>query len=243
MLAAAVELYRNRLLADSQALGYLARRGFGRDVVEQAQLGFAADDELARYLAWRNLPVHAARRCGLLDAEGHDRMIGRIIIPEVRQGEPVWLVGRALDPDVSKPKYLGLPGRKPLLGWDLASTDLRGVYLVEGPLDMLALRQWGVPALALCGTRVLPESVSLLTRWGRVYTVLDADAAGQEATAHLVQALGSRVIPVALPPGIKDPAELAPRPDGEALFRAAIRAAVGRDLGKSPGIQDEAHRA
>jgi DNA primase len=76
-----------------------------------------------------------------------------------------------------------------------------------------------------------------------VYAVLDADAAGQEASAHLVQALGSRVIPVALPPGIKDPAELAPRPDGDALFRAAIGVAVGCDLGTSQVSQEEAGSA
>lgn len=243
VLAAAMELYRNQLLADPGALSYLASRGFARDFVERARLGFAADGGLARYLAWRNLPVHAARRCGLLDNDGHDRMFGRIIFPEVRKGEPVWLIGRALDSDLPEPKYLGLPGRKPLLGWDLASRDERGVCLVEGPLDMLTLQQWGVPALALCGTSLLPETVSLLTRWRRVYAVLDADAAGQEATARLVQSLGSRVIPVALPPGTKDPAELAPRPDGDALFRAAIGAAVGCDLGISPGHQEEAGSA
>ena len=40
-----------------------------------------------------------------------------------------------LDDDEFVPKYLGLPGRKPLLEWDAASGDLRGVCVVEGPLD------------------------------------------------------------------------------------------------------------
>ena len=53
----------------------------------------------------------------------------------------------------------------------------------------------------------------------------DNDTAGQEGTARLVETLGSRVIPVALPLDVKDPAELAPLPDGEALFATAIREA------------------
>jgi len=63
-LAAAVELYRNRLLSESRALAYLASRGFGRDVVERAHLGYAAGDELVPYLVWRGASVAAARRLG-----------------------------------------------------------------------------------------------------------------------------------------------------------------------------------
>jgi DNA primase len=92
--------------------------------------------------------------------------------------------------------------------------------------NLLTLQQWGVPGLALCGTGVSSITLRLLGQWERLYAVLDADAAGQEATAQLLEALGSRLIPMALPPSTKDPAELAPLPDGSVLFRAAIRQAV-----------------
>ena len=161
-------------------LTYLAERGFGKEVVEQAQLGYAAGGELVPYLAWRGLPAHAARRAGLLDSDGRERLAGRIVFPEVRDGEPIWLIGRLLDADSQDPRYLGLPGVKPLLGWEDADRDRRGTCLVEGPLDLLALRQWGVPGLALCGTGPSPDTVAQLARWDRLYVVLDADAAGQE---------------------------------------------------------------
>ena len=155
------------------------------------RIGFAAGDELVPYLAWRGVPVSAARRVGLLRADGRERLAGRIVFPEIRQRQPIWLIGRLLEPADDLPRYLGLPGPKPLLGWDQASRDRRGVCVVEGPLDLLALQQWGVPGLALCGTGVSPATLqprpvgAPVRRDGR-------DAAGGEATARLAAALGSR---------------------------------------------------
>jgi len=225
-LDAAVELYANRLLGDRRALEYLAGRGFARDVLVQQRIGLAAGDELVPYLAWRHVPASAARRVGLLRADGREMLAGRIVFPELRHRQPVWLIGRVLEAPDDLPRYLGLPGPKPLLGWDQASRDRRGVCIVEGPLDLLALQQWGVPGLALCGTGFNATTVQLLGQWERLYAVLDADVAGQEATTRLTEAFGSRVIPVQLPPSAKDPADLALLAKGSTLFCAAIRDAV-----------------
>src|SRR5947209_11400967 len=62
VLAAAVELYTNRLMADEAALGYLAARGFGRELLERERIGFAAGAELVSYLAWRGLAPQRAHR-------------------------------------------------------------------------------------------------------------------------------------------------------------------------------------
>jgi DNA primase len=175
-------------------LKYLATRGFARDVLVQQRIGFAAGDELVPYLAWRNVAASAARRVGLLLADGRERLAGRIVFPEIRQCQPLRLIARILAPADDLPRYLGLPGPKPLLGWDQASRDRRGVCVVEGPLDLLALQQWGVPGLALCGTGLTPTTLHLLGQWERLYSVLDADAAGQEAATRRLEAFGSRVI-------------------------------------------------
>src|SRR5262249_17336791 len=153
VLAAAVDLYTNRLQRDKAALDYLAGRGFGRHLLERENVGFALGDELEPYLRWRQLPVAAAMRVDLLRDHRGEVLGGRIVFPEFRQGHAVWLIGRLLDSsELGRPRYLGLRGPKPLLGWDEASRDLRAVCLVEGPLDLLALRHWGVPGVALCGT-------------------------------------------------------------------------------------------
>jgi DNA primase len=222
-----VDLYRNRLLYDPAPLAYLAGRGFERDVVEQSRLGYAVGDELVPYLNWRGLSIRAARKIGLLDVDNQERFAGRIVFPEYRAAQPVWMVGRTLAADV-EPRYLGMPGAKPLLGWDDAIVDRRGVCLVEGPLDLLALRKWGVPAMGLCGTYVSEASLNELAGWKRLYVALDGDDAGGEATDELVRRFGESVIRVQLPLGAKDPAELALRPDGAGLFAVALRAAVER---------------
>lgn len=230
VLTAAVDLYRNRLLHDPGVLAYLAARGFERDIVEQARLGFAAGDELIPYLNWRGLSIRAARRAGLIDTNNQERFAGRVVFAEYRREQPVWLVGRALDADL-EPRYLGLRGGKPLLGWEAAVLDRRGVCLVEGPFDLLALRKWGVPAMGLCGTYLSEASLNQLADWKRLYAALDADEAGEEATNELVRRFGPRLIRVMLPPGAKDPADLATRPDGAEIFACALRNAIERHLG------------
>jgi DNA primase len=110
VLSAAMELYRNRLLVDGEALHYLMGRGLQPDTIEQAQLGLAVCHVLVRYLASRRLPIESARRCGLIRASKKERLAGRLVIPEIRDGYPVWMAGRLLNPSPDEPKYLGLYG-------------------------------------------------------------------------------------------------------------------------------------
>lgn len=237
-LAAAVELYSNRLFSEPPALAYVTRRGLDRSTLEQCRVGYAAGDELVAYLRWRRLPVQAAVRAGLLTRRGGEFLAGRIVVPEVRHGQPVWLIGRAIGADERVPRYLALPGRKPLLGWE-TSCHSRWVIVTEGPFDWLTLRQWGLPALALVGTHVRADVLRALCRFECIYLALDNDEAGHAATADLVQTLGPRAIPLTLT-DVKDVADLALHPRGRKAFMRALRQAeasgeVGRLRHSIPG--------
>ena len=157
---------------------------------------------------------------------------GRIVFPEIRQGNPVWFIGRSLHESDDFPRYLGLPRSKPLLdGTPPAATF--AVYVssrVPWIFSRCASGEFRVSAL--CGTRLHPERLAELGRWTRLYAALDADhRGGLEATApSLVEAFGHRVIPIRLPQDVKDPADLAPRADGDSIFGAAIRDAVARQV-------------
>src|SRR5207237_736377 len=93
-LTAAVECYARRLAAEPRALGYLASRGVDLATLQECRLGYAAGDDLARFLHRRGLPLGAARRVGLLRRDGAELMAGRVVVPEVRAGQPIWLIGR-----------------------------------------------------------------------------------------------------------------------------------------------------
>jgi len=233
-LQAATAVYHHRLLTDPPALAYLEQRGIDGSVVHSCRIGYAAGDELVPYLRWCRLPLGPALRLGLLDHTGREFLAGRIIVPEVRDGRAVWLVGRLLEPVVraerddgeAPPRYLALRGAKPLLGAELARGSAT-VIVVEGVFDLLTLRNWGYPAVALVGTHTRADIVDQLRSFQRVYLVLDQDDAGLEATLKLVDSLGPTAVPVALPDGFKDVAELAPRADGHELFAGALLEAVG----------------
>jgi DNA primase len=228
VLQAAVTTYHQCLLGDQQALAYVVGRGIDRATLERCRVGYAAGGQLLPLLAWRDLPLWAALRTGLLDHHGQEHLAGRIVVPELRQGRPTWLIGRCLDtsPADDRPKYLCLPGRKPLLGWEQARAQPT-VCLVEGAFDFLVLRMWGYPVLALLGTELRHELLDDLRAFRRVYLVLDGDDAAIEATCKLMEQIGPTAVGVALPDDVKDVAELAVRPDGQAVFAGALLAAVG----------------
>jgi DNA primase len=237
-LAAAVELYQSQLHNHPAALDYLAGRGLDQPTLEQCRVGYARGNALIPYLRWRRLPLAAALRVGLLRPDGGEYFARRIVVPEIRRGQPIWLIGRMIDPVDEEPRYLSLPGAKPLLGWDAARTR-RAVCVVEGVFDWLALRCWGIPAIALAGIHANRRTLRTLARFDRVYLVFDTDEAGQRSTRLIAQTLGPRAIPVTLP-GAKDVAELAARPGGKLAFAAALRAVTPDSATPSPLIDSDA---
>ena len=219
-LAAAVDLYHNRLLSEADALAYLQNRGIDRSTLLRCGVGFAAGNDLGTYLRWRGLPIAPAIGMGLLRHDGRDFLAGRIVVPELRSGQPIWLVGRTLGSSRNAPKYLALPGRKPLLGLG-ALTDACSVWVCEGVFDWLTLRVWDYPAVALSGTQARTSLLRVLERFERIYLVLDSDEAGQSGTRALMAVLGDRARPITLP-GVKDVADLARLSDGRERFARAV---------------------
>lgn len=175
--------YEQALWTNTRARAYLARRGVSEETARAERLGYADGRSLLEVLRKGN-PDDMAMRLTVelgvvLERPGPDErvlyrefLVDRLVVPELRNGRPIWFIGRRVDdPDADsdsaaparrpRPKYLGLPGEKPLFGLDHVRGK-RAVYLVEGPFDVLAGLSWQLPTFAICGTHFPSERLAAL---------------------------------------------------------------------------------
>lgn len=184
-LVRVVDLFQKELAINRLAQEYLESRGLvTREIWRALKLGFSSGsiEDLAGEEgspSWVTL-----RELGILDADGKERMKGRVLFPLLALNQlPVGLYGRAVKPG-QEPKHLFLHGMK--RGFSNVNAGRRGkeLLLVESPICQASLLEAQVHnALALCGKAIPPDLFSLLERFGieSVALGLDADEAGRKA--------------------------------------------------------------
>jgi DNA primase len=234
VLDRALQVYQDQLWGSRRAREYLKTRGIAEEVARQQRLGYADGHTLVPWLRGASADgqlLRTAVELGLvLERPGgeDDRpqyrefFVDRLIVPELRGGQPIWCIGRAIDDPPTpltpadapaaprtraRPKYLGLAGEKPVLGLEHV-VGRRAAYIMEGPVDWLAAVGWGLPAFAICGTHFPPERLPALAEALAIYGVFDPDRAGHSAAERFAPLFGSRWRPLRLPNGL-DLAELA----------------------------------
>jgi len=225
-----------------------ARRDIGA-----AALTALVDDAAAAYRRAESPEARAARayvterglgdmaealRFGVLDASvtvphEYQRLRGRLIVPTIKNGRPVWFKARYVGPltdaelkERSIRKYDGPSGTVPApFNADALdqAREQRVLVLVEGELDaaaqLLAMGDdW--PVMGLPGG-LLPAGwdVIIAETDALIITMLDADDAGATHTERVVSALQARGARV----------KVAPVPEGHNDHNAALRA-LGCDL-------------
>ena len=217
LLTTAAKFYAGQLRRSPAGLEYMASRGLGLGTAVRLGLGFAPGDGLREALESAGFTAHRLRDCGLFTERGSERFAGMVVVPELSGGLVRWLAGRAVDPDRT-PRFQALPGPKPVLGLGRLGPAPPLAVVAEGVFDWLALASWSVPAVSALGTQGVERVASALRGCPRVFLAFDKDDAGLEATDGLLNLLGRRAAPVALPEGIGDVAELAALPQGRTLF-------------------------
>ncbi len=232
-------LYQKALWNEPGALRYLRERGIPDGVIRDCGLGYADGHRLEAELRRRN-ELRLGHALGLFHTPSYadaaqpprEFFAGRIVVPELRGSQCCWLIGRSLDDKPERPKYLALPGERPVLGFERASGQ-REVFLCEGVFDYLTAVSWQLPACSPCGTALPAERLGFLARAEVVYGVLDGDPAGRAAAERFGRQLGERWQPLRLPDGC-DLNDLGRRPDGRAHFfhlLAEARRARGKERG------------
>jgi len=218
----AAAIYRDRLWQTPAALAYLRDRGLPDWLIRAAGLGYADGHSLEAYLRRRG-GLRLAQELGLVGPRGRERLAGRVVAPELRGGQCLWLIGRALDSGDERPRFLALAGERPVLGQEHAA-GRREAFVCEGVFDYLTALAWRLPACCVCGTALPEERLGFLARACRVYGVFDGDEAGRSAAMQFRAVVGARARVVALPDG-HDLNDLGRQAGGRALFFALLAAA------------------
>lgn len=216
-------LYQHLLWREPAALAYLRERGIPGWVIRACGLGYVDGHSLETFLRRRS-GLRVAQELELLrKPERGDRtqplrefFAGRIVVPEIRGGNFVWFIGRSLNDDPSRPKYLALSGERPVLGLERVAGRREG-FLCEGVFDYLTAVSWKLPAFSTCGTHLPVDRLRFLARAEVIYGVLDADDAGRIAAERFAEQLGQRWRPISLPDGY-DLNALGRRQDGRVEF-------------------------
>jgi DNA primase len=233
VLNAAAALYRNAFWHNAPARTYLRARGIPEWVAKACGVGYSDGHSLEAYLRQHH-GLRVAEELGLLrrsePGEGgrplREFFAGRLVVPELRGGQPIWMIGRSLRRN-ARVKYLALPGERPVLGLERAAGRSE-IYLVEGVFDWLTALSWHLPAFSSCGTALPVERLGWVARARIVFGVLDADRGGREGAERFATALGRRWRPIALPDG-SDLNDVARRVGGRAEFFRLIAAARSCD--------------
>jgi len=252
MILAALDLaarvYHENLvtLGDGPAspLRYLYDRGFTWKTVRDGQFGYCPShsDLLQVAAELMSVPREALLEAGVLRPKrsGHvdyETFYGRITLTDRDFSfRVVHLIGRKLPGDnlpEEAPKYLSLPDwPKPLYGFASLPYKGRGpVMIVEAPLDMLTLRQWGYDAVAVAGGEMKGQHAQRLRDLERPLVIIpNNDQAGLEGIERWREALmaGDNLRILRLPAKVggqpvKDVNELAQKEKGEAIFADLVR--------------------
>ncbi|HEX6217742.1 MAG TPA: DNA primase [Sphingomicrobium sp.] len=229
-------------LGGAEARDYLARRGFGADIIDRFGFGLAPDSRGALKAALAQLGEDRLVETGMLiqpDEPGkasYDRFRGRLMIPiRDARGRVIGFGGRIMGQ--GEPKYLNSPDTplfdkgRTLYNLDFAgpaSRQAKRLIVVEGYMDVIGLANAGIAeVVAPNGTAVTEAQLERMWRLDpNPILCFDGDSAGQRAAVRAAERALPHLRPdrtlrfVELPPG-QDPDDVV-KAGGRAAFEALL---------------------
>jgi DNA primase len=202
------------------AVRYLQKRAISDEIIREFRLGYAPEawDGLTLYLKHRRIDINFAVQAGLIIPKKgggyYDRFRGRLIFPIFNlRGQVIGFGGRVLNDAL--PKYLNTPEtpifHKGMIPYGLhasyqAIRQKGAVVIVEGYMDLLALRQHGLQeVVATLGTALTHDHIRKVKGYAEeAIVVFDADEAGRTAALRSLPLFlneGLRARAVVLPDG------------------------------------------
>lgn len=266
----AARYFHSQLWTDEGAkiLNYFYHRGLNDSDIRRFGLGAAPAgwDTMLHYMQQQGFDAPLLKKAGLAverDGKYYDMFRERAIFPIINaQGRVLGFGGRAMGD--AQPKYLNTPDtpvfnkRMGLYALNFLKNerDVSRLVLVEGYMDTVSLRKYGVRGVvATLGTALTEEQARLIKRYvPEVWISYDGDGAGQKAALRALDifdaqpALKPRVIDY---PKGQDPDDFI-RANGLAGFEALpkydaaeyrmLRARDGLDITTQDGMTQYALR-
>lgn len=200
VLKETTEFYSKNLTREAR--DYLIhKRGIMGETVFKFKVGYASGGLKDQLLNKHNFQPDVCVKAGVLkkgeDSTIKDYFYDRIIFPNIRHGQVVYLSGRTIDN--KEPKYLHLPGEIKYLYNEDAFYE-NEIYVVEGILDCLTALQQGYPAVAVFGASSFKaEYLRKISGCEKVYICLDGDAAGIKGSLRIGNIIGEKARIITLP--------------------------------------------
>ena len=101
-------------------------RHIPEDLAVRSRLGYATGHQLVEALQRQRVPLEAAFQLGLLYGPASnpvEHFRERLVIPEIRHGQPVWLTGRLIPtPELQANRTLLRPGSGVCRSWPHVSS-------------------------------------------------------------------------------------------------------------------------
>lgn len=198
-----------RMPEGARAMEYLARRGFGEDIIARFRLGYApGNNGLKTYLASKGVDEKEMNELGLLtipedkNRRPHDFFRDRVMIPIMdKRGRVIAFGGRIMGD--GQPKYLNSPEtpifNKRRVLYNLnnardAGFQEKRLIICEGYMDVIGMDKYGIHyAVAPLGTALTEDQIQEAWRVVSEPTCcFDGDNAGQRAAVRSVD----RVLPI-----------------------------------------------
>jgi DNA primase len=222
--ALAAEYFQTELQRSPEIRKYLEIRGISEEVYKFYQVGAARNswDDFLSYARKKGFDDETLASSGLIvqkpSGKKYDRFVNRLMFPIWNlSNRIVAFGGRTLDKN-SKPKYLNssesplYQKSRLLYGFNFSRNKVSNsgnIILVEGYMDILALKQVGIDnAASVSGTALTQQHAEMIAKFARkVYLFFDGDEAGSQAAWRCLPFLLNNGLEVKIPllPSDEDP--------------------------------------
>jgi DNA primase len=169
----------------AEGVRYLRSRRISPKTAIQMKIGFVHDYSKTANLLCELFSKEELYVSGLFNDKGNFRFYQhKLLLPYMMNQQIVYIQARSIDP-VVVPKELNLKGPIPCpYNYD-ALLNYKIVYLCEGVIDTLTLLDQGFQGVGIPGVGSFKNEWLPFFKGRKVYSVLDADTAGNNANEKL----------------------------------------------------------